>query len=72
VGKVSDEEQSFTTISSITLESSIKVLVAPFTLIYDVYSVGITYDKRNIFIVEATRLVVASIFRLPEIYSRLQ
>jgi len=30
------------------------LLEVSFTLIYDVYSTGITYDERNIFIVQAT------------------
>jgi hypothetical protein len=35
------------TIWNITLESSIMILEASFTLIYDVYSAGITYDNRQ-------------------------
>ncbi len=34
------------TICSITLESSITILQASFTLIYDIYSTGITYDDQ--------------------------
>jgi len=41
---------------SITLELSITILPASFTLINDVYSKGITYDDRNMFIVQATEL----------------
>jgi hypothetical protein len=42
------------TIWSITLESSITILQASFTLICDVYSTGISYDDRDMFIVQAT------------------
>jgi len=41
---------SDTTIWSIRIDLSITILDASFTLIYDVYSTGITYDGRNIFI----------------------
>ncbi len=41
---------------SITLELSITILVVSFPLINDVYSKGITYDDRNMFIVQATEL----------------
>jgi hypothetical protein len=46
-------ESSFSdaTIWSVTLESSIIVLEASFTLINDVYSTGITYDNRQLTIV---------------------
>ncbi len=36
------------TICSIALESSIRILQVSFTLIYDVYSTGITYDDRQL------------------------
>jgi hypothetical protein len=39
------------TIWSIMLESSIMILEASFTLIYDVYSTGITYDDHQLTIV---------------------
>jgi hypothetical protein len=39
---------------SITLDSSIMILEASFTLICDVYRTGITYDDRNVFIIEAS------------------
>jgi hypothetical protein len=39
------------TIRSITLESSITFLEASFTLSYDVYSTGITYDDCQLLIV---------------------
>jgi len=42
------------TIWSVTLESSITILEASFTLIYDVYSTGITYDDRTMFKTQAT------------------
>ncbi len=52
---------SDTTIWSITLEWSIMILGASFTLIYDVYCTSNTYDNCqlmiNMFIVLATRLV---------------
>jgi hypothetical protein len=47
---------SDTTIWSIALELSITILVVSFALINDVYSKGITYDDRNMFIVQATEL----------------
>jgi hypothetical protein len=36
-----------TTIWSVTLQLSIKILDTSFTLIYDVYSTGVTYDDRQ-------------------------
>ncbi len=33
---------------SVILESSITILEAPFTLIYDVYSTGVTCDDRQL------------------------
>jgi hypothetical protein len=42
------------TICSITLESSIMILDESFTLIYDVYSSGITHDDCDMFILQAT------------------
>jgi hypothetical protein len=50
--KVSDAK-----IWSFTLESSNMILEASFTLIYYVYSTGITYDNCNIFIVQATKVI---------------
>jgi len=45
---------SDTTIWIITLELSITILQVPFTLIYVIYSTGITYDaNRNMFIEQA-------------------
>ncbi len=42
------------TIWIITLELSVTILEVSFTLIYDIYSAGITYDaNRNMFIVQA-------------------
>jgi hypothetical protein len=38
------------TIWSVTLESSITILEVPFTLIYFVYHIGITYDDRQLMI----------------------
>jgi hypothetical protein len=47
------------TIWSVTVESSITILEAPFTVFYDVYSTGITYSDCllmiTMFIVQATR-----------------
>jgi hypothetical protein len=42
------------TIWSITPESSVTILEAPFTLFHDVYSTGITYGDHDVFIVLAT------------------
>jgi hypothetical protein len=42
------------TIWSITLESSIAILEASFTLIYDAYSTGITYGDPNMFTSQST------------------
>jgi hypothetical protein len=42
------------TIWGVTLESSITTPEVSFTIIYDVYSTGITYDARNMFLVQAT------------------
>ncbi len=39
------------TIRSVTLESSIAILEASFTLICDVYSTGVTYDYHQLMIV---------------------
>ncbi len=52
---------SDTKIWSITLELSIMILEASFTLIYDVYSTGITYDDRHVFILQATGVVFTMI-----------
>ncbi len=59
---------SDTTIWIIILELSIMILQVSFTLIYDIYSTGITYDaNRNMFIVQATvyvfQLIVVKIQR---------
>ncbi len=51
------------TILSVTLEPSITILEALFTLIYDVYSTGVTHDDRNMFIVQATGIVDFSLFK---------
>jgi hypothetical protein len=45
-----DVSVSDSTIWSVTLELSITTLEASFTLIYDVYSTGITYDDCQIII----------------------
>ncbi len=42
---------SVATIWSITLELSIMILHVSFTLIYDVYSTGITYDDCQLMII---------------------
>ena len=42
------------TIWYITLELPSKILEALFTIIYDVYSTGVTYDVHNMFIESAT------------------
>ncbi len=42
------------TIWSVTPGLSIMILETYFTLIYDVYSTGIAYDDRHVFIVQAT------------------
>jgi hypothetical protein len=49
-----ESSASDATIWSITLESSITILEASFTLICDVYGTGISYDDRDMFIVQAT------------------
>ncbi len=41
------------TIWSITLESLIMILEPSFTLIYDFYGTGITYDEHNRFTAQA-------------------
>ncbi len=51
------------TISSVTLEPSTTILEASFTLIYNVYSTGVTRDDRNMFIVQATGIVGFSLFK---------
>jgi len=43
---------------NITLESSIMITEASFKLIYHVYSTGVTYDDRNVFIVLATSYIL--------------
>ncbi len=42
---------SYAIIWSVSLESSIKILEASFTLIYDVYSTGIAYDDHQLMII---------------------
>jgi hypothetical protein len=42
--------ESDATIWSITLELSIKILVVSFTLVYDFYSTGVTYDDCQLMI----------------------
>jgi hypothetical protein len=44
-------EVSDATIWSGTLESSIMISEASFTLIYDLYSTGVTYDDRQLMFV---------------------
>ncbi len=51
------------TIWSVTLEPSITILDASFTLIYNVYGTGVTHDDRNMFIVQATGIVGFSLFK---------
>jgi hypothetical protein len=46
-----ESSASETTIWSIALESSITILKASFTLIYDVFGTGITYDNHQVSIV---------------------
>ncbi len=60
---------SDTTIWSITLESSVTILETSFSLIYDVYSAGITHDDHqmidhNMLIVQATGLIFESYFKV--------
>jgi hypothetical protein len=43
-----ESSASDTTIWSIALESSITILEASFTLIYDVYGTGFTYDNHQV------------------------
>ncbi len=54
---------SETTIWSVTLEPSTTILEASFTLIYNVYSTGVTHDDRNMFIVQATGIVGVGLFK---------
>ncbi len=42
------------TIWSVTLKSSLMILESSFTLIYDIYITGITYDNCNMFITQST------------------
>jgi hypothetical protein len=58
---------SDTTIWSVTLELSIKILEASFSLTFDVYGAGITYDDCqliiiNMFIVQATSVKLLTFF----------